>query len=177
VWLDDNDRTHAGQEFFDNLEPLRNNELPEDEFRRGVVIAIDYQHGIFVDCMLKLDESSRFSMLLSLPRKAVDFAPIGAHRADSLLVRRRLASRCMVRATSRANKRRVAGMTDGGITETTRRILLPTKASPNWKCSDCAWSQPFVQRLELEPNVPTQAIEDAFHRHKCTEHRHSKWAR
>jgi len=68
-------------------------------------------------------------------------------------------------------------MTDGGITETTRRILLPTKASANWKCSDCAWSQPFVQRLELEPNVPTQAIEDAFHRHKCTEHRHSKWAR
>src|SRR5579872_4566244 len=116
----------------------------------------------------------RFAICL---RKVVDFVPIGAPQADCLHSRRRLASPILVRATSRENKRRVAGMTDGGITETTRRILLPTKASANWKCSDCAWSQPFVQRLELEPNVPTQAIEDAFHRHKCTEHRHSKWAR
>lgn len=71
------------------------------------------------------------------------------------------------------NERRVGGMTD--LTETTRRMLLPTKGSANWRCSDCAWSQPFVRRLEVIPNIPSKAIEDAFNRHKCTEHRHPKW--
>jgi len=63
----------------------------------------------------------------------------------------------------------------GDMTETTRKILLPTRESANWRCSDCAWSQPFVQRFEVIPNVPTKAIEDAFNRHKCTEHRPPKW--
>ena len=61
------------------------------------------------------------------------------------------------------------------LTETTRTILLPTHASANWRCSDCGWSQPFVRRLEVVANVPTKAIEDAFNRHKCTDHRHPKW--
>ena len=63
------------------------------------------------------------------------------------------------------------------MNETERKILGPTKESANWRCSDCAWSQPFVQRLELIPNVPSKAVGDAFDRHKCTEHRHPKWAR
>src|SRR5580658_10049795 len=73
------------------------------------------------------------------------------------------------------NRRRVGRM--GDLTETTRKILLPTVASANWRCSECAWSQPFVRRQELIPDVPTKAIEDAFNRHKCTEHRHPKWGR
>ena len=63
------------------------------------------------------------------------------------------------------------------MTETTQKILLPTKASANWRCSDCAWSQPFVRGLKLVPSVPSQAIEDAFIRHKCSEHRPPKWSR
>ena len=65
----------------------------------------------------------------------------------------------------------------GGMGEITRKILCPTTTSSNWRCSDCAWSQPFVRRLELVPNVPSKAIEDAFNRHKCTEHRLPKWSR
>ena len=59
----------------------------------------------------------------------------------------------------------------GSMAEPTRQILCPTTASSNWRCSDCAWSQPFVRRPELIPNGPSNAIEDAFNRHKCTEHR------
>ena|SRR5947209_4474133 len=61
--------------------------------------------------------------------------------------------------------------------ETTRRILLPARESAKWKCSECAWSQPFVQRLEIIPNEPPKAIGDAFDRHKCAQHRHPKWVR
>jgi hypothetical protein len=70
------------------------------------------------------------------------------------------------------NERTVAAMT-----EIARKILWPSKESPNWRCSDCAWSQPFVTRLEMTPDVPSKAIGDAFNRHKCTEHRHPKWVR
>jgi hypothetical protein len=70
------------------------------------------------------------------------------------------------------NERKVESMS-----ETARHILGPTKSSANWRCSDCAWSQPFVQRLERLPNMPSKAVEDAFDRHKCTEHRHPKWTR
>lgn len=68
------------------------------------------------------------------------------------------------------NERRV-----GDMTESPRKILAPTKESANWRCSECAWLQPFVQRLELVPDAPTKAIEDAFIRHKCSEHRRPKW--
>ena len=64
-----------------------------------------------------------------------------------------------------------------GMIETTRRILAPTREFAIWRCSDCAWSQPFVQRLEVVENEPPKAIGDAFDRHKCTEHRHPKWVR
>jgi hypothetical protein len=77
-----------------------------------------------------------------------------------------------LRRTVFGNERRVGGMTE---TTVARTILLPTRKSANWRCSDCAWSQPFVQRLELIPNVPSKAIEDAFNRHKCAQHRHPKW--
>ena len=72
----------------------------------------------------------------------------------------------------RGNERTVVGMTD-----TTRRIVTPTKESGKWGCSDCAWSQPFVQRLEVVPNVPPKAIGDAFDRHKCRQHRHPRSVR
>jgi len=64
-----------------------------------------------------------------------------------------------------------------GMIETNRRILSPTRGSANWRCSDCAWSQPFVQRSEVVANEPPKAIGDAFDRHKCAEHRHPKWVR
>lgn len=74
--------------------------------------------------------------------------------------------------TRSQNERRVRRMT-----EITRKIVSPTTASANWRCSDCAWSQPFARRLEVISNVPSKAIEDAFNRHKCTEHRPPKWGR
>ena len=77
-----------------------------------------------------------------------------------------------IKGISNGNERRVESMV-----ETTRKIVGPTAASSNWRCSDCAWSQPFVRRQQLVPNVPSKAIEDAFNRHKCTEHRPPKWNR
>jgi hypothetical protein len=87
-------------------------------------------------------------------RSAFNSNPHGMHRAN------------------RGNERKLESMS-----ETARHILEPTKRSANWRCSECAWSQPFVQGLEGLPIMPSKAVEDAFDRHKCTEHRHPKWAR
>lgn len=102
-----------------------------------------------------------------------DLLPLGSSRRPRYGYNGVLSSGGYGRPGTRSgNERRV-----GSMTETARTILLPTKKSANWRCSDCAWSQPFVQGLEVMPSVPSKAIEDAFIRHKCTEHRHPKWPR
>lgn len=83
----------------------------------------------------------------------------------------------MVRLENQKTGRQAGTGIVESMPETARNIVGPSKKSANWRCSDCAWSQPFVRQLELIPNVPSKAVQDAFDRHKCTEHRHPKWTR
>jgi hypothetical protein len=55
-----------------------------------------------------------------------------------------------------------------------KKLLWPKRGSPNWECSECAWSQPSVQRLALTPRVPAQAIDDSFNEHRCEQYPRQK---
>src|SRR5579863_751860 len=76
LWLHHNDRTNAGQEFFDDREPHRNNELPENHSRPRAVTVLDYQEGRFHRNLLKPDEFTPSAM------------PSQSHAREDLFLRR-----------------------------------------------------------------------------------------
>ena len=60
-----------------------------------------------------------------------------------------------------------------------RKLLCPTRESPKWRCSQCAWSAgpeqrviggrqvPVLQASKRMPICATAAIESAFLAHEC----------